>query len=82
MPTLQYLDETLLAAESPELLRPHLRKAANLLEKLGFLLNENKCVWAPTQRIDFLGFEVDSNTIHLYLPFGRAWYIISHVSMT
>ena len=30
----QYLDDTLLAAESPELLRAHLRKAANLLEEL------------------------------------------------
>ena len=37
------------------------------IEELGFLLNKKKCVWAPTQRIKFLGFEVDSNTMHLYL---------------
>ena len=64
----QYLDDTLLVAESPEALKAHLRKAANLLEELGFLLNKRKCVWTPTQRIEFLGFEVDSNTMHLDLP--------------
>ena len=64
----QYLDDTLLVAESQEVLRAHLRKAANLLEELGFLLKKKKCVWTPTQRIEFLGFEVDSNTMHLYLP--------------
>ena len=48
-----------------------MRKAANLLEELSFLLNKKKCVWAPTQRIEFLGFEVDSNTTHLYLPFKK-----------
>ena len=64
----QYLDDTLLVAESPEALKAHMRKAANLLEDLGFLLNKKKCVWTPTQRIEFLGFEVNSNTMHLYLP--------------
>ena len=64
----QYLDDTLLVAESPEALKAHMRKAANLLEDLGFLLNKKKCVWTPTQRKEFLGFEVDSNTMHLYLP--------------
>ena len=58
----QYLDDTLLVAESPEALKAHLRKAANLLEELGFSLNQKKCVWTPTQRMEFLGFEVDSNT--------------------
>ena len=64
----QYLDDTLLVAESQEVLRAHLRKVANLLEELGFLLEKKKCVWTPTQRVEFLGFEVDSNTMHLYLP--------------
>ena len=59
---------TLLVAESQEVLRAHLRKAANLVEELGFLLKKKKCVWTPTERIEFLGFEVDSNTMLLYLP--------------
>ena len=57
----QYLDDTLLVAESPEALRAHLRK------ELGFLLKK-KCVWTPTQRIEFLGFEMVSKTMHLNLP--------------
>ena len=61
-------DDALLMAESPDALKAHLRKAANLLEELGFLLNKKKCAWTPTQRIEFLGFKVDSNTMHLYLP--------------
>ena len=64
----QYLDDTLLVAESPESSKTHLRKAANLLEELGLLLNKNKCVWTPTQRVEFLGFKVDLNIMHLYLP--------------
>ena len=66
MRLVQYLEDTLLVAESPEALKAYLRKAANLLEELGFLLNKKKCVWTLTQRIEFLGLEVDSNTIHLY----------------
>ena len=64
----QYLDDTPLVAESPEALKAHLRKAANLLEELGFLINKKRCVWTPSQRIEFLGFKVDSNIMHLYLP--------------
>ena len=63
----QYLDETMLVAESPGALKAHLSKAVNLLEELGFLLNK-KYVWTPTQRIEFLGVEVDLNTMHLYFP--------------
>ena len=56
-----------LVAESPEALKSHMRKEANLLEELGFLLNK-KCIWTPTQRREFLRFKVDPNTMHLFLP--------------
>ena len=62
----QYLDNTPLVAESPEALKAHLRRVANQLEELGYWLNKKKCIWIATERIELLGVEVDSNTMHLY----------------
>ena len=45
-----------------------LEKGSKPARGTGFLLNKKKCVWTPTQKMEFLGFEVDSNTMHLYLP--------------
>ena len=40
----------------------------NLLETLGFILNQKKCVLNPAQRLEFLGFQVDISSMTLSLP--------------
>ena len=41
---------------------------ASVLQSLGFTLNQQKCVWEPTHRIEFLGFIVDSKIHMISLP--------------
>ena len=65
---LLYLDDMLIMAKSPELLKQHLQVVTTLLAQLGFVLNLKKCVTSPTQIIEFLGFLINSITMTLSLP--------------
>ena len=55
-----YIDDMLIIAETPELLRDHTTGLIYLLENLGFIIGYKKCVLEPTQSIYFLVFMVDS----------------------
>ena len=63
-----YIDDMLIIAETPELLRDHTAGLIYQLENLGFIISYKKCVLEPTQSIDFLGFMVDSTRQELRLP--------------
>ena len=63
-----YLDDILLMASSPDILKSHSQMLMQLLQELGFILNLKKCVLQPTQEIEFLGFLVNSNTLSISLP--------------
>ena len=43
----------------------------NLLESLGFILNQKKCVLNPAQHLEFLGFQVDMSPMTLSLPLEK-----------
>ena len=66
-----YIDDILIIAETPELLRDHTMGLIYLLENLGFILDHKKFVLEPTKLIDFLGFMVDSTRQELCLPAER-----------
>ena len=63
-----YIDDILIIAETPQLLKDHTMDLIYLLENLGFIIGCKKCVLEPTQLIDFLGFMVDSVRQELRLP--------------
>ena len=63
-----YLDYLLVIGDTESHLQQHLKMTMDLLESLGFLLNEKKSELTPCRRIRFLGFEVDSNKMTLRLP--------------
>ena len=63
-----YIDDILIIAETPELLRDHTMGLIYLFENLGFIIGYNKCVLEPTQLIDFLGFMTDLTRQELHLP--------------
>lgn len=48
----------------------------NLLEALGFAINWKKLHLMPSQEIQFLGFQVDSREIKLFLPQGKVDHIV------
>ena len=52
-----YLDDTLVLAQTREMAR-EFRTALELLYRLGFIINL-KSILNPTQKIEFLGFQLD-----------------------
>ena len=63
-----YLDDLLFIAASPELLRTHMQMALDLFARLGLQAKLSKCVVTPTQRIEFLGYILDSINMSCHLP--------------
>lgn len=63
-----YLDNILLMALTPTLLRSHKSLTSHVLTHLGFLLNQAKCTLESQQSLDFLGFLIDSKTMTIALP--------------
>jgi hypothetical protein len=54
-----------------------LSTVVNLLEGLGFLINNQKSVLQPTQSIDFLGYTINSVTMTLFLPKEKVLKIVN-----
>ena len=63
-----YLDDTLLMAQSKVELRSFIKLVPQLLQLLGFNINWDKSVLSPAQRIQFLGFTVNSVEMSISLP--------------
>ena len=63
-----YLDDILIMSESHDLALTHASTALNLLEGLGFVVNYEKSCLKPGQVIEFLGFEINSQTLTILLP--------------
>ncbi len=66
-----YLDDSLTRAPSFDLaLRDH-HAFGTLLQLAGFLLHGEKSVQIPVQRIEHLGFVIDSRTMMIEVPVGK-----------
>lgn len=52
------MGHTLLCFFFPRLLEEQLKGITEMIQSLGFILNEKKCVTIPQRRIEFLGFVV------------------------
>ena len=63
-----YLDDMLILAQTREMTRECLATALELLLSLGFIINLKKSVLNPTQKIEFLGFQIDSQRMTISLP--------------
>ena len=63
-----YLDDMLILAESKEDTRKYLATAMELLIALGFIINIKKSTFDPVQKIEFLGFRLNSLTMSIALP--------------
>ena len=56
-----YLDDGLGASQPSSLAVEHSTKVRNTLLASGFVINEEKSIWVPTQTISWLGLDYDSN---------------------
>lgn len=63
-----FLDDILILHQSPSVLRSIFKKIVTLLERLGFLINLNKCSQHPSQQLIFLGTLLNTATMSLSLP--------------
>ena len=59
-----YLDDMLIMAQYRDLALLHASTALDLLQGLGFMINDLKSVLIPSTKMEFLGFVVDSLTSH------------------
>lgn len=59
---LWYLDDFLLLHQNEEQLRAARDASVTLFRRLGLKVNEDKCVWEPTRRLEHLGLELDLNS--------------------
>lgn len=62
------LDDILLMAQDPVTLETRIRWMVDLLQHLGFLINQEKSVLYPATSMEFLGFRVDATAATLSLP--------------
>ena len=54
-----YLDDWLPMVPSPEILRDQVRMVANLVQRLGVIVNFQKSTLQPSQKVQFLGSQLD-----------------------
>ena len=74
--TIIYLDDLLIMNQSPVELQSHVNQTVSLLESLGFTINREKSQLVPSQQVRFLGFQVDSVTMKLFLPEDKIQQIV------
>lgn len=67
-----YIDNIILLADDPETFITYMHKATTLLKSLGFTIHEGKSLFAPSQRVAFLGFVLDSNTMTASMKSDKA----------
>ena len=72
-----YLGNLLIAAGTYIDCLNHTRQVISLLESLGFRISNEKSVIIPTQKLEYLGFIIDSTSMTLDLPVGKTQSIES-----
>ena len=72
-----YLDDLLIATGTYIDCLNHTRQVISLLESLGFRINYEKSIIIPTQKLEYLGFIIDSTSMTLALPVGKIQLIKS-----
>jgi len=65
-----YLDDLVILASSKALAKEHTSIVTNMLQRLGFLINDSKSALRPTQILKHLGFYINMRKMILTLPKG------------
>lgn len=67
-----YLDDILILNGSTEGLLADLKLVVELLQTLGFIINQEKSISTPSQVIEYLGLVVSSIDLSFALPTSKA----------
>ena len=71
-----YIDDSYLQGDSKTECRSNVLTSLNLFESLGFLINREKSVLQPCQKLEFLGFLLDSVNMKVFLTADKREKII------
>ena len=66
-----YLDDILIMNQDRTQLEKHVAMTAELLQLLGLLINWEKSVLTPSQKLEYLGFQIDTTVMQLALPLDK-----------
>jgi hypothetical protein len=66
-----YLDDCLLVEKTPDMLQRSMEITLLTLQRLGFMINVKKSQLTMTQRIHFLGMEIDTQLSTVFLPTSK-----------
>ena len=76
-----YIDDSLIISDSREHCELAVNFVVQVLDSLGFTINPTKSAFVPVQRIEFLGFMLDSSAITVPLTERiKGEYIFTHYS--
>lgn len=67
-----YIDDIILFADDPQTLVIFIQRAITLLQSLGFTIHSDKSQLVPSQRVNFLGFILDSVVITVSMKSDKA----------
>lgn len=62
------LDDLLIVHQDSDQLQQIMQLISQLFESLGLMINHKKSILSPTQRLEFLGFDINSQTMELSIP--------------
>jgi hypothetical protein len=72
-----YIDDSLLLGSTFSLCQHNIDDTVSLMSYLGFIIHDKKSVLVPTQKIRFLGFDIDSENMLVTLPAEKVAEIVS-----
>ena len=68
---ISYIDDTLLVANTKEQANIAVENTVHILSDLGFIIHPEKSVFEPTQKLEFLGFVIDTKLMQVRLTDER-----------
>lgn len=77
-----YLDDILLFGKNKQDCYNNVNYTINLLTSLGFLINNEKSLFEPTQEIKFLGFMFNSSNMTISIPPEKSEKILNTIKST
>ena len=75
-----YIDDSLLAGDTKSDCQENVNDTVTLVDSLGFTLHPEKSIMVPTQRIEFVGFWLDSVKMTVSLGIRKANDIKAHIA--
>ena len=67
-----YIDDIILFADDPQTLLGFVHRAITLFQSLGFTIHSDKSQLVPSQRVNFLGFILDSIAMTVSMKLDKA----------